>query len=69
MFGLYLTKLELEETETENNVIVNNIFQNQLQKENNILNICFQLNKNEHTFFFSKMKVTNDVMKKNLMQL
>jgi len=59
-----VTKLEHEETETKKNVIVNNIFQNQLQKENNICNICFPLNKNEHTFFFSKVKVTNDVMKK-----
>lgn len=59
-----VTKLELEETETTKNVIVNNIFQNQLQKENNIFNICFPLNKNEHTFFFSKVKVTNYGLKK-----
>ena len=43
---------------------MNNILQNQLQNENNIFNICFPLNKNEHAYFFSIVKVTNDVLKK-----
>lgn len=35
-----------------------------MQKENNIINICFPLNKNGYAYFFNKVKVTNYVMKK-----